>query len=795
MQGFSWGDAASSAALGSRRGREIFQQNIIDRQRKSADRIITSDDKRFFARLVAEDLAERKERGDLRRENLYQYLPDDFRAALEEIASENPIRGTEREDAILRKVGWEGLELLKMDAEELADEAKKVAARYAAAHPKDDPNFHKPEHKRGRCEKVQGRRLRKVQRNALKYVSAVVKAVGGPNHPLRPLYISDYALKRYRQQERRTAAVLEKLRLIKKNDPKTQIPLSELNVKAQIADTTKRRLLVDMMLTRWRELGWYVCWITVSLPGEYVPHSTNEGRRATEWDVENGPEEAFAAIQDDHHRVLARLRERGVRPTGWWNAQPQQSGTPHRHYVLACESLEDARAVCDGFRESFSTRIGEGEDRGCAAFVIGDEDPSYAPRKGKDGSVETADSIAKYAARYSTRMEVVADGEEVDLDDLDRPASDFERYKAWKNLNGCRTHAWLGLDSRRAPGELWDTLWANAQRSEYDPADARMAIAMREMRDVQTYVILAVEARKAAEDAENDEDKANFAETIRIANEDAAFSAWHAAVALGMWPDADLDQDELDWLRYAIEEWNKEHGETDIDPLPPMPLREVKISTFDEEYKKTTGAVGAVRKFDIGPTASASTWLLVAQSQGVMIEDPANGRIGIRHIKRAIRRSGIDLSRRPDGWISGYDLSGEILMRVMDEWEIVDEETAKKRIEEAEAAAPVFAKSAFSTSEEEKALRAESSALMRKIDLKAKSANMRYFGMGDVERYQREFPEDVDVIELQEKVRLSMGFLKTRIAKRVLSFNPTDPSLGPAAPPMGEKTPDDGPPD
>lgn len=617
------------------------------------------------------------------RSRVIDYLPMALRPFLEKMS---PARRREREDAILRKCEWEGLEILDLDVDALADKAKRVAAKFAALHPATDPAYQTPEHRRGRCEKVQARRLRKAQRCALRYVGAALGAAGGPDKNARPLYVSDYSLRCYRQQERRTAAVLEGLRLIKKLDPTVQISMTEVNARAQVAAGTKRRLLVDMMLTRWKRLGWHVCWITVSLPGQYVPHATNEGHRATEWNPDFGPEEAFAALQDDHHRVLARLRERGVRPTGWWNAQPQQSGTPHRHYVLACPTIEDARAVCDGFKVSFSTRIGEGEDRGCAAYVIGDEDPKYAPHRGKDGSVETAESVAKYAARYGTRMEKIEDGQEVDLEDLDRPATEFERFRAWKSLNGCRTHAWLGLDSRRAPGELWDTLWANAQRDEYDPADARMAIAMREMRDVQRYATIAAEARKAAESLDDGDDKESLGETVRVMNEDAAFRAWHAAIALGMWPDTDLDRDELKWLRDAVDEWNEENGMTDIDPLPPMPLREVKISAFDEEYKKTTGAVGAVRRFYLEASAAVGAWLEVAENEGIEVQAPTVGKMKIRHVVKALRDAGIGFSKRPSGRVAGFDLSGEILLRTVDEWEIVDEETAKMRIEEFEKA-------------------------------------------------------------------------------------------------------------
>lgn len=773
-QGFDWGRAADSAALGSRRGREIFQKGILNKQPKT----------------VAKS-------ADRPKKQVYEYLPLELIPFYSQMSA---ARKRERADAILRKIGWEGLDVLDLDEDELVKEANRTVIRYELAHPADNPDFQEPEHKKGRCRKWQMRRLRKIQREALVYVVAAVGAAGGPLRDGRPLYVSDYSLRLYRQQQLRTARILERLRLIKKLDPKCQIPLSELNIKAQIADTTKRRLMVDMMLMRWKELGWTVCWITTTLPPQYVPHSTNEENRVTGWDVELGPKEAHAAIQIDHHRVMALLRERGVRPSGWWNLQPQQSGTPHRHYVIAVPTIEDARLICDTFKERFSNRPKEGqEDRGCAAFVIGDEDNNYRPRKGKDGKEETVDSIARYAARYATRLEKIVEGDEVDLEDLDRLSTEFERFKVWKNERRCRAHAWLGLDARRAPGELWDTLWANAMRSDYDPADARMAIAMREMRDVQTSVQLAVEARKAAEGLGEGEDKTSFEETVRIANEDAAYSAWHAAVALGLWPDTDLDADELDWLRDAVQEWNAENGETDRDPLPPMPLREVKTSVFDEEYKKTTGVVGTVRRFDLEASAAVAAWLEVAEGLGIEAETPKVGKLKVRHVFKSLKDAGFGFSRRPDGRISGYDLSGEILMRVLDEWEIVDEETAKKRLEEAGGEFPTVGAMKVQNlphSDERDLLYKEVCRHAEKVREKAEALGFTRFGLPSSVTYMENFPNDRDVVAYSENVSKYNDLLaKAWEDLNGLSFSPTDPRIGPGGPISGEKTSDDGPPD
>src|SRR5690606_21927886 len=132
----------------------------------------------------------------------------------------------------------------------------------------------------------------------------------------------------------------------------------ELNEKAKKADATKRAVMIDMHIKRWQALGWRICWITVTLPGEYVCHSTNEEKRVSKHDpLKYGPWQAMDKIQRDMKTVLKILRDKGIRPSGFWCLQPQQSGTPHRHILLAVPTLEEARGVCDAFRHKFSTRL------------------------------------------------------------------------------------------------------------------------------------------------------------------------------------------------------------------------------------------------------------------------------------------------------------------------------------------------------------------------------------------------------------------------------------------------------
>lgn len=714
-------DRRSPSALTPMPLAEVFASDMADLDREEAGRGgpipgITA----FIPPRVSDLSAEARNHRAVAR-----FLPPELAEYLERMT---PQRRAEREKAILTKVEWKGLEVLGLPPTLLAERADQEARRHAAKFPKADADGtainQEPEHKKGRCEKWQLKRLRKVQRKALLYVEQAVGAVGGPARWDRPLYISDYGLVVCRDEDRRTEEILSRLRLVKRADPSVQIPMLDLHWKAKAADAAKRRLLIDVHLARWKALGWHVCWLTVTLPGEYVANATNEGKRAGKgWNPKLGPEEASAKLQEEHHRVLALLREKGVRLSGWWNVQPQQSGAPHRHYVVACETLEDARTVCDEFHRKFDTGTPDedGQDRGCAAYVIGDDDPAYAPGKGKNGKDETAASVARYAARYSTRYETrpSESGDAGKSTTEVAGGGEQARFRGWKKLRGARGMGFLGLDSQRAPLELWDVVWMNSLKEDdrwFATEDARMSIAMREMRISRAKAEDASCEREAAQTArdvlavmkaagsmsdeeiqEAEKDAAETEEVARAAADAAAFHGWHAAVAIGLWSDADLDPAELAWLKGEVQEWNQDRWalpagrERDIDPLPPVPLRETRESVYGVTRNEIRGAVGVARRFTLSSRKAGRAELFATAAEGGFLEifntkleerraetwrkvNPANAR---RLFFLAARDAGLGLSRRPDGTIAGYDLSGEILLRSDDEWMVVEASAAE----------------------------------------------------------------------------------------------------------------------
>lgn len=600
----------------------------------------------------------------------------------------HPARRREREQAIFAYVGLEGLELLGLGPARLAEMAADRARQYAIRFPGRDEHGNainqEPVHRKGRCEKWQRRRLVKQQTRALRYVEQALGAVGGPDVPGRPLYVSDYSLILHRQQARRTAKILEGLRLVWVDDPTVQIPLTELNERAKVADVTKRRLLMDMLLKRFAELGWHVCWITITLPGRYVANATNEGHRVEGWNPALGPQEALDALQELHHQTMALLRERGVRPCGWWNAQPQQSGTPHRHIVVACRTQADARAVCDAFWERFSSTPAEARqeerkraDPGCSAYVIGDDDARYAPPRGKNGKVETAASIAKYAARYATRYEGTTYPSNASArkscpeTECARQDDEQERFAAWKSRRRVRGHTWIGFDTGRAPMETWDTLWAYAKRCDDLPDDPRLALAVRLLRETQAHVENTAELRRAAATMPFGEERDAELACAEEEADRAAFLAWHAGIAMGLWADTDLDPTELEWLR----------GETQgADRLPPMPLRTEQETAYGEMRRAVIGCVAPAPRFTITGRMSAKTLLPLAEQLGVPVDVPAEGKLRARHVRAALAHAGFGILRRPAGSHIVFDLSGEVLLRTEKKWKIVDTSTAAQMV-------------------------------------------------------------------------------------------------------------------
>jgi hypothetical protein len=429
--------------------------------------------------------------------------------------------------------------------------------------------------------------------------------------------------------------------------------------------------------------------------------------------------------------------------------------------------------------------------------VIGDDHPDYATRDGKNGSPETARSAAMYSARYSTKMEKLKEGSEEGEEEGDEQS----RFADWKGRRRARTHTWLGLDAQRSPVDLWRTHWTNAMRSDYQPDDARMALALRHMHSTKAFIDIAVESHAARD-----------TQTMQRAQEDAAREAWHAAIAIGMWPDADLDPVELEWL----------HGETRkrfesmniADPLPPVPLREERESVYGERYTAFAGAIGVTERFRLSGRPSRAELYEAAEAVGVAVDRP-RAKLRRQHVlysleaagipvtwrlkklslaqlqehsellgvtvyvptvaprsgtaMKALKEAGFGFSKRPDGSLVGFDLSGEILLHNEHRWIIADSEKAAELLEAA-TAGERQEKAAYQERVRESAAQHEESM---KPFRNACAERGISFGMTMSDAEKELF------YEVWEEVR----------KRDQLSVSPNDPSNGPCGPSLGDEGP------
>jgi hypothetical protein len=462
---------------------------------------------------------------------VFRMLPPAFAPFVDAM---DPVRRRERGNAILNKIDWDVLETIGLSPSEISERAEKAAARYAVKHPAD--TYNEPEHRRRRQAKIWRREMMKAARKARSYIGYAVSGVGGPKRPGRALFVTDYSVICHRAEMRQSRENMERCVIVKKDEPTVQIPMVQAHERKKAREMAKRRLLNDVLLERARSIGAKAIWITLTLEGDYHCNPTNAGHEVRKWNPAFGPDEAMQRMQELYHQTVCLLRENGLRPWGFWDAQAQQDGTVHRHVLVFVHDREmseeealafadpllsanekaaiqadsearvsvEARAVADGFWARFSsTPVAKRQDetkradRGCSAYVIGDADPRYASPKGNNGRDETPDSIVKYASRYSSRLATgMGDGDEAAgaIPEDDAPATDLERHAVWARERDARLHTYIGMDSQRSPAKLWDCIWKAADRGEW-PNNRRMNLAVDEMMAAQGRIDELVEAR------------------------------------------------------------------------------------------------------------------------------------------------------------------------------------------------------------------------------------------------------------------------------------------------------------
>ncbi|TPL45342.1 replication endonuclease [Mesorhizobium sp. B2-4-6] len=661
------------------------------------------------------------ERQDSERKALavFKMLPPAFSPFVKDMSI---VRKKERGAAILAKAGWDVLETIGLSPSEISERAEKAAARYAVEHPAE--THPEPEHRRRRQAKTWRRKMKKAAKKARAYIGYAVSGVGGREREGRPLFVTDYSVICHRADMRDSRENMGRLVILKKEDPAAQIPMLVAHKKKLLREAAKRRLVSDVLLARAKAIGAKAIWITLTLEGQYHCNPTNAGHEVQKWNPMLGPDEAMTRMQELYHQTVSLLRQNGLRPWGFWDAQAQQDGTVHRHILVfvhdrqlseaealalldpdtaeptkaairaasEARALAEARAVADGFWDRFSSTPEEKRqeetkrsDRGCSAYVVGDTDSRYAPPKDKRGREETPEAIVKYASRYSSRL-AMGYGDDYEpeggIPADDAPATDLERHAVWASERDARLHTLIGMDSQRSPGKLWDSIWKAAERGEV-PDDARMCLAVREMMRAQAVMDRLTGGNRTRPRQGVERGPEDKREGLR--DELAALKA-QPSRSVEIWDRIEELAKEIDRLNgeiaahayqaciaagmwadrdlHASEKlWLREALDLSPEealPLPPIPLRKERDNAYGETVRETVGIAAPV----VVATGTARERKAAAEALGegemILTVDDSGGWVIVR----------------PSD--SPYD---QILLRV-EEWVIVDKATAAAMVEE-----------------------------------------------------------------------------------------------------------------
>jgi hypothetical protein len=731
---------------------------------------------------------------------VFKMLPPAFSSYVDAM---NIMKRKERGAAILAKVGWDVLDTIGLTPAEITERAERKAKAYAMKYPAE--TYPEPEHRRRRQGKTWRREMRKEARKARAYIGGAVGAVGGPERDGRPLYVSDYSVTCHRAEMRDSRENMARLVILKKDDPEAQIPMLEAHKKKMAREAAKRRLVNDVLLARARAIGAKAIWITLTLEGKYHCNPTNAGHEVQKWDPMLGPDEAMQRMQELYHQTVSLLRQNGLRPWGFWDAQAQQDGTVHRHVLVFvhdrhmseaealalldpdapvaeaesiraasdARALAEARAVADGFWDRFSsTPVAKRQeetkraDRGCSAYVVGDTDSRYAPPKDKRGKEETPEAIVRYASRYSSRL-ATGYGEDYEPDcgipADDAPATDLERHAVWASERDARLHTLIGMDSQRSPGKLWDSVWKAAERGEV-PDDARMALAVREMLRAQGLMdkLTGGSHSRPRQGVERGPDGAREGlrrelEALKAVEEKTApilvrleelareIDLLNGEVATAAYQSCIAMGMWADRDLHASERlWLRDALDWPPEedlPLPPVPLREERENAFGETVRETVGIAAPV--VVLAGTAGERKAAADALEGGEMIltVDDVGGWVIVR----------------PSD--SPFD---QIRLRV-EEWEITDRETAAAKVEE-------------KRKKDEAEMQAEAERRAAREDLRAACEAEFEEGATSESAWMDSDGEPFEPSDFED-------------SDGGLSDNPTDPRVGAGAPPHGDTGP------
>ena len=173
---------------------------------------------------------------------------------------------------------------------------------------------------------------------------------GGRVHRRAGLYVSDFTLDRFNQQQRRNRALLETMTAV--NDLGDEVPL-ELIVDASQANPRNRRAELMARIAGFEKISLALShaseFYTLTTPSRMHARDGRTGAANPRYD-RSSPRDAQIYLRKLWARIRARLKREGLHPYGFRIAEPHHDGTPHWHLLLFTPK-QQVKRIREIFRE------------------------------------------------------------------------------------------------------------------------------------------------------------------------------------------------------------------------------------------------------------------------------------------------------------------------------------------------------------------------------------------------------------------------------------------------------------
>lgn len=281
---------------------------------------------------------------------------------------------------------------------------------------------------------------RQLRRTYIKKAEGALRGIGVVSKSKSP-YISEYSFKRWIQNQRRNAQVIEGMEAVTNIDGvDVSIPLSDC-IASSVANPVNRRNELMVRMRGYEEvaagLGLTGIFLTLTAPSKY--HAISAGRGLNPKFAGATPSDTMGYLNGVWARIRSEWARSGIRCFGFRVAEPHHDGTPHFHFMLFLTPKDLPKAL-----HAFGQHALAEDPNEPGAEKYRWDFKQIDPDKGTASAY-----IAKYVAKN-------IDGASMDVDhESDCNAGEGAlRARAWASLWGIRQFQQIGCISVTVYREL-----------------------------------------------------------------------------------------------------------------------------------------------------------------------------------------------------------------------------------------------------------------------------------------------------------------------------------------------------